>query len=72
MNRTFAGELIPRIGPELKARLAISPAVPLQIKLQLERLRLAEIVRAANADRCRRAGSLGRSAERKRPAIANA
>ncbi len=60
MNRTFAGELTARIGPELQARLAVASTVPLQIKLQLERLRLAEIVRAADADRRRRVGSLGR------------
>jgi hypothetical protein len=47
MNRTFAAELVRRIAPKLKAEFAVQPVVPLDIKLGMERLKLAELVREA-------------------------
>jgi hypothetical protein len=48
MNRTYATELVRRLAPELKQELTVQPILPLQIKLHLERLRLMELIRAAN------------------------
>ena len=48
MNQTYATELVRRLAPELKDGLAVQPILPLQIKLHLERLKLMELIRAAN------------------------
>jgi hypothetical protein len=53
MNRTFAGELTLRMRPNLQCRYAVQGVVPLQIKLQLERLRLMEIISAEAARKAR-------------------
>jgi hypothetical protein len=43
MTAGFRGELIRSIKTRLKTELAVEPAIPLEIKLRLERLRLAEL-----------------------------
>jgi hypothetical protein len=53
MNQTYATELVRRLAPELKGELAVQPILPLQIKLHLERLKLMEIIRAANGTKPR-------------------
>jgi hypothetical protein len=48
MDNTFAAELVRRIAPVLRGELAIQSALPLEIKLHLERLKLMEQIRASN------------------------
>lgn len=47
MNTTFTGELLSHFKPNLKAVYATRAVIPLFIKLELERIRLAELVRAS-------------------------
>ena len=51
MHEKFAAELIGRMALQLRAEVAAHMAVPLDIKLHLERLRLAELVRGAARQR---------------------
>ncbi|MEI9902423.1 MAG: hypothetical protein WDN31_22695 [Hyphomicrobium sp.] len=46
MTFTFTDELVRRMRPNLKGQYAVQSAIPLEIKLRLERLRLMEIIRA--------------------------
>lgn len=47
MNQTYASELVRRLAPDLQAGLVVQPLLPLHIKLQLERLRLIELIGGA-------------------------
>jgi hypothetical protein len=48
MAAGFGKELIRSIKPKLKAELIVEPTISLEIKLRLERLRLAELKRAGD------------------------
>jgi hypothetical protein len=48
MNQTYAAELVRRLAAELKEELNVQPILTLQIKLHLERLKLMELICAAN------------------------
>lgn len=45
MAREFGTELLRGMAPRLRAEFEVQPYVPLDIKLWLERLKLAELVR---------------------------
>ena len=45
MTDKFTGELLSRMKPTLQSRYGVAAAMPLEIKLRLERLRLLEIIR---------------------------
>jgi hypothetical protein len=47
MNETFTRELVRRMAPHLKAQFYLHQTLPLEIKLRLERLKLAERVHRA-------------------------
>lgn len=49
MTCPFTHELVRRMQPALQGRYSVQDAVPLEIKLQLERLRLMELIRAERA-----------------------
>lgn len=44
MIRGFATELMRSMGPKLKNQFEVQPYIPLEIKLWVERLRLADLV----------------------------
>ena len=48
MAAGFGKELIRSIKPKLNAELIVEPTISLEIKLRLERLRLAELKRAGD------------------------
>jgi len=45
MTNKFTGELLSRMTPALQRRYDVAAAMPLEIKLRLERLRLLDIIR---------------------------
>lgn len=45
MTDKFTGELLSRMTPALQRRYDVAAAMPLEIKLRLERLRLLDIIR---------------------------
>jgi hypothetical protein len=50
MAAEFGRELIRSIKPKLKAELIVEPTLSLEIKLRLERLRLAELKCAGDSE----------------------
>ena len=50
MSKTFAAELVRRLAPDLRNELVVQSILPLEIKLHLERLKLTELIRAAERD----------------------
>lgn len=55
MNKSFGKELIGAMAPRLKAQAMPPAPLPLHIKLRLERLRLAELIRnPTEQDECGR------------------
>jgi hypothetical protein len=47
MNRSFAAELVWRMSPTLRREFVHQPELPPSIAMQLERLRLLELIRTA-------------------------
>ena len=49
MDVPFTQEFVRRMQPALQGRYSVHDALPLEMKLQLERLRLMELIRAERA-----------------------